>query len=33
MFQNSERVAMRKNVKGYVSGSNFDLVFYRGITK
>ena len=33
MFQHSERVAMRKNVKGYVSGSNFDLVFYRGITK
>ena len=33
MFQHSELTAMRTNVKGYVSGSNFDLVFYRGITK
>jgi len=33
MFQHSEQVAMQKNVKGYVSGSNFDLVFYRNITK
>ncbi len=33
MFQHSEQATMRKNVKGYVSGSNFDLVFYRNITK
>jgi peptide/nickel transport system substrate-binding protein len=33
MFQRSEQVVLRKNVKGYVSGSNFDLVFYRNITK
>ncbi len=33
MFQHSEQVATRKNVKGFVSGSNFDLVFYRNITK
>ena len=33
MFQKSEQTALRKNVKGYVSGANFDLVFYRTITK
>ena len=33
MFQHSEQAVLRKNVKGYVSGSNFDLVFYRDITK
>jgi peptide/nickel transport system substrate-binding protein len=33
MFQRSEQAVLRKNVKGYVSGSNFDLVFYRNITK
>ena len=29
----SEQTALRSNVKGYVSGANFDLVFYRTITK
>ena len=33
MFQKSEQTALRRNVKGYVSGANFDLVFYRTITK
>ncbi|MDH3914080.1 MAG: ABC transporter substrate-binding protein, partial [Rhodospirillales bacterium] len=33
MFQRSEQAVLRKNVRGYVSGSNFDLVFYRNITK
>ena len=33
MFQKSEQTALRSNVKGYVSGANFDLVFYRTITK
>jgi len=33
MFQQNEQVARRKNVKGFVSGSNFDLVFYRNVTK
>ena len=33
MFQKSEQVASRKNVKNFVSGANFDLVFYRTITK
>ena len=33
MFQQNEQVAQRKNVHGFVSGSNFDLVFYRKITK
>ena len=33
MFQRSEQVALRDNVKGFVSGSNFDLVFYRNVTK
>ena len=33
MFQQNEQVARQKNVKGFVSGSNFDLVFYRNVTK
>jgi len=33
MFQQNEQVARRKNIKGFVSGSNFDLVFYRNVTK
>jgi peptide/nickel transport system substrate-binding protein len=33
LFQQNEQVARRKNVKGFVSGSNFDLVFYRNVTK
>ena len=33
MFQRSEQVAMLKNIEGFVSGSNFDLVFYRNVTK
>ncbi len=33
MFQQTEQVARRKNVQGFVSGSNSDLVFYRNVTK
>jgi peptide/nickel transport system substrate-binding protein len=33
MFQQNEQVASRKSVQGFVSGSNFDLVFYRLVTK
>ncbi len=33
MFQQNEQVARRKNLKGFISGSNFDLVFYRNVTK
>jgi len=33
MFQSAEQVARRDNVEGFVSGSNFDLVFYRLVTK
>lgn len=33
MFQQIEQVAMRSNVKGFVSGASFDLVFYRNVTK
>jgi peptide/nickel transport system substrate-binding protein len=33
MFQQNEQLARRKNVDGFVSGSNFDLVFYRNVTK
>ncbi len=33
MFQQNEQVVRRKNVEGFVSGSNFDLVFYRNISK
>ena len=33
LFQQAEQTVMQKNLKGFVSGSNFDLVFYRNITK
>ena len=33
MFQQTEQVVRRNNVQGFVSGSNFDLVFYRNVTK
>ena len=33
MFQQNEQVARRANVKGLVSGANFDLVYYRNVTK
>ena len=33
MFQQTEQVARRTNVKGFVSGSNYDLVFYRKVAK
>ena len=33
MFQQTEQVVRRKNVQGFVSGSNIDLVFYRNVTK
>jgi len=33
MFQLNEQVAMQKNVTGFVSGANFDLVFYRNVAK
>lgn len=33
LFQQAEQTVMQKNVSGFVSGSNFDLVFYRNITK
>ena len=33
MFQQTEQVVRRTNVQGFVSGSNFDLVFYRNVTK
>jgi peptide/nickel transport system substrate-binding protein len=33
MFQQNEQVARRNNLQGFVSGSNFDLVFYRNVTK
>jgi peptide/nickel transport system substrate-binding protein len=33
MFQSTEQVAMRKNVKNFVSGPTFDTVFYRLVTK
>ncbi|MCP4470380.1 MAG: ABC transporter substrate-binding protein [Gammaproteobacteria bacterium] len=33
MFQQNEQVARRRNLDGFVSGSNFDLVFYRNVTK
>ena len=33
MFQQNEQIARRKNLKGFVSGSNFDLVFYRNVSK
>lgn len=33
MFQRNEQVVRQKNVKGFVSGAIFDLVFYRNVTK
>jgi len=33
MFQQNEQVARRQNLQGFVSGSNFDLVFYRNVNK
>jgi len=33
LFQETEQVARRSDVRGFVSGSNFDLVFYRTVTK
>lgn len=33
MFQRTEQVVRRNNVQGFVSGSNFDLVFYRNVMK
>ena len=33
MFQSAAQTVLRKNVKGFVSGPSFDLVFYRNITK
>jgi len=33
MFQQNEQVARRSNLRGFVSGSNFDLVFYRNVAK
>ena len=33
LFQQNEQVARRRNLDGFVSGSNFDLVFYRNVTK
>ena len=33
MFQQNEQVARNSGLLGFVSGSNFDLVFYRNVTK
>jgi peptide/nickel transport system substrate-binding protein len=33
MFQGVEQSALRANVKGFISGPSFDLVFYREVTK
>ena len=33
LFQQTEQSVRQKNVQGFVSGSNFDLVFYRNVTK
>ncbi len=33
MYQQNEQVARRTDVEGFVSGSNFVLVFYRNVTK
>ncbi len=33
MFQQTEQTVRQKPVQGFVSGSNFDLVFYRNVTK
>ena len=33
MFQQNVQVARQRNVQGLVAGPNFDLVYYRGLTK
>jgi multiple sugar transport system substrate-binding protein len=33
MFQGVEQAALRANVKGFISGPSFDLVFYNQVTK
>jgi len=33
LFQQTEQSVEQKNLQGYVSGSTFDLIFYRNITK
>ena len=33
MFQSSEQLVRQDSVKGFVSGANFDLVFYRLVSK
>jgi peptide/nickel transport system substrate-binding protein len=33
LFQGVEQAALRANVKGFISGPSFDLVFYREVTK
>ena len=33
MFQQTDQIARRKNVTGFVSGPNFDHVWYRVVTK
>lgn len=33
MFQQTEQSVMREEVEGYISGSTFDLIFYRNISK
>ena len=33
MFQQTEQSVKQKAVDGYISGSTFDLIFYRNITK
>ena len=33
MFQQNEQVARASSLEGFVSGSNFDLVFYRNVVK
>ncbi len=33
MFQSTEQIARQKNLKGYVSGPTFDIIYYRKVTK
>ena len=33
LFQQTEQVARRNNVEGFASGSNFDQVYCRNVTK
>jgi peptide/nickel transport system substrate-binding protein len=33
LFQGLEQAALRTNIKGFISGPSFDLVFYREVTK